>query len=88
MTQIAAPAKTNTLALIAFISAFVIPIVGFILSFIARRQLDVPGNAETGRGLARWAMIVGALGTLAQVAFFILWAVLFFGALAQAPFLR
>ncbi|APH44469.1 hypothetical protein BMW26_05450 [Microbacterium sp. 1.5R] len=82
MTQYAAQAKTNLLALVGFIAAFVIPLAGVILSIFARRQLDAPGNTESGRGLARWAMVIGILGTLAQVTFFILWFSLFFRAVA------
>lgn len=85
MTQIAPQPKTNTLALIAFIAAFMIPLAGFILSFFARTQLDAPGNTEGGRGLARWAMVIGILGTLAQLAFFIVWLVLFSTAISQMP---
>lgn len=75
----------NTLALVAFIAAFVIPLAGFILSFFARRQLDAPGNVESGRGLARWAMVVGILGALAQLAFIIVWIMLFASAVTQIP---
>jgi len=82
VTQYAAQAKTNLLALVGFIAAFVIPLAGVILSIFARRQLDAPGNTESGRGLARWAMVIGILGTLAQVAFFILWFSLFFRTVA------
>ena len=85
MTQIAPPARTNTLALVAFIAAFMIPPAGFILSFFARRQLDAPENMESGRGLARWAMVIGILGTLAQLAFFVVWLWLFSSALSQLP---
>lgn len=80
MTQYTASTKTNQLALIGFIAAFIIPLAGVILSVIARRQLDAPGNRESGRGLARWAMVIGLLGTLAQIGFFILWFSLFFRA--------
>lgn len=80
MTQYTSSTKTNLLALIGFIAAFIIPLAGVILSIIARRQLDAPGNAESGRGLARWAMVIGILGTLAQIGFFVLWFSLFFRA--------
>jgi len=85
VTQIPASAKVNTLALVAFIAAFVIPLAGLILSFFARRQLDTLGNAESGRGLARWAMVIGILGTLLQLAFFIVWISLFATAIGQMP---
>ena len=81
MTQIASSTKTNLLALVGFIAAFVIPPAGVILSVFARRQLDAPGNVESGRGLARWAMLIGILGTLAQLGFFVVWFSLFFRAI-------
>ncbi|HEY9306726.1 MAG TPA: DUF4190 domain-containing protein [Microbacterium sp.] len=77
--------KTNTLALVGFIAAFVIPIAGLVIGIVARRQLDARGNSESGRGFARWAMIIGALGALAQLAFFIVWVSLFATALSNAP---
>lgn len=72
--------KTNTLALVGFIAALVIPLAGVILSVSARRQLDAPGNIEQGRGLTRWAMVIGILGTLGQLLLFVLWFSLFFRA--------
>ncbi|MBB2976241.1 hypothetical protein FHX49_001815 [Microbacterium endophyticum] len=78
MTEITGTTKTNTLALVDFIAAFVIPLVGLILGILARRQLSTPGNPETGRGLARWAMVIGALGTIFQLAFFIVWLSMLF----------
>lgn len=85
MAQVATPAKTNTLALIGFIAAFVIPIAGLVLGILARRQLSIPGNPETGKGLARWAVFIGALGTLFQVIFFIVWLSLVINAISNAP---
>lgn len=84
MTQLTSTAKTNTLALVGFIAAFVIPIAGLVLGVLARQQLSSPGNLETGRGLARWAMLIGALGTLFQVAFFLVWLTLIVSALNGA----
>jgi hypothetical protein len=78
MTAPVAPPRTNTLALVGFIAAFVVPIAGLVLGILARNQLARPGNVETGRGLARWAMIVGALGSAAMLLFLIVWVGLFF----------
>ncbi|MGM1017318.1 MAG: DUF4190 domain-containing protein [Actinomycetota bacterium] len=74
--------RTNTLALVGFIGAFVIPLVGIVLGILARRQLDAPGNQDTGRGLARWALVIGIIGTVLQTTFFIVWCALFFSALS------
>ena len=86
MTQPVAPsAKTNTLALVGFIAAFVIPLAGLVIGIVARSQLDAPGNVETGRGFARWAMVLGSLGVLFQVVFFIVWLSLFANAMSNSP---
>ncbi|WP_341935047.1 DUF4190 domain-containing protein [Microbacterium sp. LWO14-1.2] len=80
MTHVDTAPRTNTLALIAFIAAFVMPLAGLILSVFARRQLDDPRNSETGRGLARWAMVIGVLGTLTHGLFLVFWLTMFFQA--------
>jgi Domain of unknown function (DUF4190) len=59
-----------------------IPVVGVVLGVMARKQLDVSG--ESGRGLARAAVIIGILGTLFQLAFFIVWLSLFATAVTQS----
>jgi ABC-type branched-subunit amino acid transport system permease subunit len=85
MTEAAAPPRTNTLALVAFIAAFMIPVAGLVIGIVARNQLSQPGSAETGRGFARWAMIIGGLGTLFGVVFFAIWLSLFITAISRAP---
>lgn len=86
MTTATAAPRTNTLSLVGFIAAFVIPIAGLVLGVLALRQLRTPGNLESGAGLARWAMIIGALGTVAQATFFIVWLSLFFSAINGQSF--
>lgn len=85
MTQPVLPARTNTLALVGFLAAFVIPLAGLVLGVLARRELSAPGNVETGRGLARWATTIGVLGTLLQIAFVIIWLSLVTAALNNGP---
>jgi hypothetical protein len=80
------PPRTNTLALVGFIASFMIPIVGIVLGAMAQRQIAI--TKEGGRGLARAAVILGALGTTFQVIFFIVWLSLFSAALSQAPIFR
>lgn len=85
MTSPATAPRTNMLALIGFIAAFVMPVAGIILGVFALRQLRTPGNTESGAGLARWALVIGAIGTVFFVLFFILWATLFFSAMSGQP---
>lgn len=50
-------AKTNTLAIVALVSAFFISLLGVILGHIALNQIKTTG--EGGRGLAIAALIIG-----------------------------
>lgn len=80
------PPRTNTLALVGFIASFMIPIVGIVLGAMAQRQIAV--THEGGRGLARAAVIIGALGATFQLIFFIVWLSLFSAAISQTPLFR
>ncbi|WP_337006341.1 MULTISPECIES: DUF4190 domain-containing protein [unclassified Microbacterium] len=84
MTSASAAPRTNTLALVGFIAAFVIPVAGLILGIFALRQLHVPGNTESGAGLARWAIVIGSIISVFYVLFFIVWFSLFFTAINQS----
>ncbi|MDF2510048.1 MAG: hypothetical protein K0Q52_3907 [Microbacterium sp.] len=88
MTSSTIAPRTNTVALIGFIAAFVVPVAGIILGAYALRQLRAPGNTESGAGLARWALVIGSVLTVVFVVFFMLWATLFFSALSGQPFGR
>ena len=73
------------MALVGFITAFVIPIAGLVIGIVARKQLDQPNNIESGRGFARWAMIVGMFGVLVQIWFIIIWVSVLTKAMGNAP---
>jgi hypothetical protein len=82
--QYSAPIKTNTFALIGFIGAFMIPVVGIVFGVLAQRQIAQTG--EAGQGFARWAFGLGLAGTIFQGLFFIVWLSFFFSALSHVPF--
>ncbi|EYT63950.1 DUF4190 domain-containing protein [Curtobacterium flaccumfaciens] len=68
------PAKrTNTLAVVSLVLAFVAPLIGFILGFVALSQ--VKSRGENGRGLALSAVIVGGAITALYVVLIIAVAV-------------
>jgi len=70
---VAAPPRTNVLALVGFIAAFVAPPAGIIFGAIALRQIKERG--EGGRGLAVADIWIG-IGLCLVWAFFItLWLV-------------
>ncbi|WP_411700679.1 DUF4190 domain-containing protein [Conyzicola sp.] len=75
------PVKTNVLAIISLIAAFIFPLAAVITGYIAQSQIRRTG--EEGRGLARAGVIIGMVGTILQVVFFIVWFSLFFGAIGQ-----
>jgi hypothetical protein len=83
MVSSVTPMRTNTLAVVGFIAAFLVPIAGLVIGIVARNQLGRPGNTEGGAGFARWAMVVGALGTAANLVFIVIWASFFANALSS-----
>ncbi len=82
--QFPAPAqKINTIALVGFIAAFVVPVAGIVLGAIGLNQTRVSG--EGGRGLARAAVVIGSLFTLFGVVLFIIWLSLLQQAFSHIP---
>lgn len=60
-----AGARTNTLAIIALIAAFVVAPVGIVLGFIAQGQIKQTG--EAGAGLAKAGIILGIVFTILYI---------------------
>ncbi|WP_440708881.1 DUF4190 domain-containing protein [Herbiconiux sp. YIM B11900] len=58
-------AKYNTLSIVAIVGAFVVPLIGAVLGFIALRQIKV--SNERGRNLAIAAIAVGIVITVVYV---------------------
>jgi hypothetical protein len=75
------PSKTNVLAIVSFIAAFVLPVAAVVTGYIAQSQIRRTG--EEGRGLARAGVIIGMVGTVLQIVFFIVWFSVFFSILGQ-----
>ena len=54
------PTRKNSLAIAAFVMSLIsIWLPGLICGYFARRQIDRSGGAETGRGLATAAIVIG-----------------------------
>jgi alpha-glucoside transport system permease protein len=56
--QATAP-TTSGLAIGALVAAFLLPVVGLVLGYLARRDIDNSRGAKSGRGLATAAIVVG-----------------------------
>jgi|GEM_PF-5387543 len=69
----AAPAvrETNPFAIVAFVTAFFVPVAGIVLGIIALRQISASGGTQDGRGLATWAVAIGGVIT-ALIALYVL----------------
>lgn len=61
--------KTNTMAIVGLILAFVFNIAGLIISIIARNQIKQTG--EGGAGLALAGIIISAVSIVLSIAYFI-----------------
>jgi len=78
-TAPAAPQRTNTLAIVSLVLAFVAPLIGLVLGFVALSQ--VKRNGEGGRGLALAAVIIGGVITL----FYVVLVIAMIAVAASAP---
>lgn len=65
-----APARTNTLALIAFVSSFFISLAGIICGHIAISQIRKTG--EGGKGFAIAGLVIGYAALAISLLFFLL----------------
>lgn len=64
--------QTSTLAVVALIFSFLIPIVGFILGFSAKKEIENSNGQKTGRGMATASIWLGAIGTIGIVIYVVL----------------
>jgi hypothetical protein len=78
-----AQAPTNTLAILALVFGFIIPIAGIICGHIARGQIKRTG--ESGDGLALAGLILGYVLTGLTVLFIIGYAIFFFALFNSIP---
>lgn len=78
-----APIRTNVLAIIAFVAAFVVPIAAIVLGHMGMVQIRQTG--EAGYGLAKAGMIIGYVFTSLYVLFFIVWLTMFLSIASQVP---
>ncbi len=62
----APPARTNTMAVLALIFAFVVAPLGIIFGIVARRQIRRTG--DNGRGLATAGIVLGSIFTILGIA--------------------
>jgi hypothetical protein len=76
-----ASARTNTMAILALILAFVVAPAGIVLGIIAIRQIRT--SREDGHGLAVAGIVVGSIFTALGIVYILL-IIVFFAALANS----
>jgi hypothetical protein len=76
-------ARTNVMAIVSFVAAFVVPVAGLVLGYMAKNQIRRTG--EEGRGLATAGIWIGMAGTIFGVVFFIIWLSLLISMLSTFP---
>jgi hypothetical protein len=59
---------TSTTAIVAFIFAFLFPVIGVVLGYVARKEIRNSGGWKTGSGLALAALWVGWILILVNLA--------------------
>lgn len=77
--------RTNTLAIVSLVSAFVVSIVAVITGHIALSQIKRTG--ETGRGMALAGLILGYIGVGFGVLFFVIWLTMFLSIMGHSAVL-
>lgn len=75
--------RTNGLAIIALIAAFVVPLAGIICGHIALGQIKDSGGS--GRRLALWGTVLGYVFSLLYISIYVVAAVLYLPALIAGP---
>ena len=73
--------RTNPLAIVSFVSAFVMSIAAVITGHIALSQIKRTG--EGGRGFALAGLIIGYAGIGFAALFFVIWLILFLSVLSH-----
>ena len=71
-----ATTTASTMALVAFILSFLVPIVGLILGYMSRKEIDESGGRLSGRGLATAAIVLNWIW-IAAIVFWLLAALSF-----------
>lgn len=67
--------RTNVLAIISFVAAFMMSIAAIVCGHIALAQIKRTG--EAGRGLAIAGLVLGYAGVAFFALFFVIWLVMF-----------
>lgn len=67
--------RTNVLAIVSIVAAFVVPVAAIITGFLSLSQIRRTG--EEGSGLAKAGIIVGFVFSAGVAAFFVVWLSLF-----------
>jgi len=79
-----AAAPNSNLSIVALVLAFVFPIAGLVVSFLAKKEIETSGGKKGGSQLVRLSFILSIVFIVIQVIAVVFWSVLYFQALQEA----
>jgi uncharacterized membrane protein len=62
VSYILAAPETSAMAIVAFVLTFFLPIIGLVLGYVARNEIDHSGGRLGGRGFATAAIVINWVG--------------------------
>ncbi len=75
--------RTNVLAIVSIVTAFMAPLAAVVTGHLALRQIARSG--EEGRGLALAGLIIGYIACAGFLVFFVVWLSLVISILSRSP---
>ncbi len=77
-------ARTNTMAILSLVFAFIFPVMGVVFGIISLNQIKKTG--EGGKGLAMAGLITSSIFTLITVLYIVFMVVVFFSAASSSGY--
>lgn len=81
-------APNSTLSIVALVLAFVFPIAGLVVSFLAKKEIEQSEGKKGGSQLVKLSFILSIVFIVLQVIAIVFWSVVYFQALQEASNLQ
>ncbi len=81
-------APNSNLSIVALVLAFVFPIAGLVVSFLAKKEIEASEGKKGGSQLVRLSFILSIVFIVLQVLAIVFWSVVYFQALQEASNLQ
>ena len=81
-------APNSNLSIVALVLAFLFPIAGLVVSFLAKKEIEASEGQKGGSQLVRLSFILSIVFIVLQVIAVVFWSVVYFQALQEASNLQ